>query len=347
MYSVKVLIVYNEPVLPHDHPDVESENEIVSTVQAIRDILLQAGYRVETLGVGRDPSALITHLRRARPHVVFNLFEGLGDHGGTEAIVAGILDWFKIPHTGCPHATLCLARNKALTKYLLRGAGLPTADFYVVEELPAPENTLEWPVIVKPATQDASVGVDQGSVVTDELQLHERIVYLLEQYGPPVMVEEFIPGREFSIGIIETPELRALPISEILFTEKEPGIWPIVTYDAKWKPGCREYEATPPRYPATVSARLEERLTRIAMRAFRLLGCRDYARIDFRVKPPSRPFLLEVNPNPDFSPQAGLAGGLISAGISHEQFTLILVQNALARIPTTAVVTPAAVGEVI
>jgi D-alanine-D-alanine ligase len=327
----RVLIVYNEPVLSEDHRDAVSEHEVLFTVEAVRGVLKNAGYRTETLGVGNDPSILLTHLRRRRPDMVFNLFEGLGNLGGTEATLAGILDWLRIPYTGCPNSTLCLGRNKAFTKMLLRSAGLPTADFYVVDALPAPEHLLDWPVIVKPATQDASVGVDQGSVVTDPVRLNERIEYLLDQYGPPVMVEEFIPGREFSVALIEAPDMRALPISEILFVDKGEGYWPIVTYDAKWKPGCGEYEATPPRYPAEISPRLEERLTHISKKAFRLLGCRDYARIDFRVKPPSRPYILEINPNPDFSPQAGLAGGLISAGISHEQFTLELVRHTLER----------------
>jgi D-alanine-D-alanine ligase len=113
--------------------------------------------------------------------------------------------------------------------------------------------------------------------------------------------------------------------------ERDPKYWPIVTYDAKWKPGSRDYEATPPRYPAEVNARLAERLGALARQAFRLLGCRDYARVDFRVRPGGKPYILEVNPNPDFQPTAGLTGGLKSAGLSHEQFTLDLVRRALGR----------------
>jgi D-alanine-D-alanine ligase len=200
----------------------------------------------------------------------------------------------------------------------------------VAEESPVEECPLDWPVIVKPATQDASVGLDQGSVVTDLDRLNERVAYLLETYGPPVLVEEFIRGREFNVGLIEAPDLRVLPVSEILFVEKDPDFWPIVTYDAKWKPGTRDYEATPPAYPARVTPRLREKLETLARQAFRLLGCRDYARVDFRVRG-SKPYILEVNPNPDFSPTAGLSGGLGSAGISHAQFTVELVQRALAR----------------
>jgi D-alanine-D-alanine ligase len=328
---MRILILYNQPVLTHDHPDVESDHEVVFTSEVVERHLVEAGFVVSRLGIGRDPGALLAAIQRAQPDAVFNLFEGLADHGDTEAHVVGLLDWLGIPYTGCPYQTLCLARRKPLTKRLLRGAGLPTPEFYVVEDLPVPESRLEFPVIVKPGEQDASIGLDQGSVVTNPHSLNERVGMLLDRYGPPVLVEQFIPGREFNVGLIETPDLRVLPISEIIFLEKDPNYWPIVTYDAKWRPGTREYDSTPPRYPAAVGPRLRERLEALARQAFRLLGCRDYARVDFRVRPPGRPYILEVNPNPDFSPTAGLAGGLQSAGLTHAQFTVNLVHNALAR----------------
>jgi D-alanine-D-alanine ligase len=324
--------LYNQPVLPESHPDAESEHEVLATVETVSEHLEEAGFEVARLGVGRDPAALFGGLRKHQPDVVFNLFEGIADHGsGTEGHVAGLLEWLDIPFTGCPSQTLCLARSKHLTKHLLQGAGLPTPQFFVVDDLPVPGCPLEWPVIVKPAQQDASVGLDQGSVVTDQFHLSERVAALLESYGPPVLVEEFIRGRELNVGLIAAPELRVLPISEIKFVEKDPEYWPIVTYDAKWKPGSRDYEATPALYPAAVSPRLAERLAELASRAFHLLGCRDYARVDFRLRPTGKPYILEVNPNPDFSPSAGLAGGLASAGLTHAQFTVELVHAALAR----------------
>ncbi len=341
--SCRVLVLHNQPVLPADHPDADSEHEILFTTQVVQKILSEAGYEVSTLGVARDPAALFSRLRDLRPDVVFNLFEGLADFGDTEAHLAGILEWLDIPYTGCPYQTLCLARNKHLTKHLLAGAGLPTAKFLVVEEVPVEDCPVEWPVIVKPATQDASVGLDQGSVVTNLERLNDRVAYLLDSYGPPVLIEEFIRGREFNVGLIEAPELCVLPVSEILFIDKDPDYWPIVTYDAKWKPGTRDYEATPPKYPARVSPRLRNKVETLAKRAFRLLGCRDYARVDFRVRG-NKPYILEVNPNPDFSPTAGLSGGLQSAGISHTQFTIDLVQRALARRGKAAVTLPSAIS---
>jgi D-alanine-D-alanine ligase len=331
MSAPRVVILFNEPVLPTNHRDAESEREVLDTVDVVSSTLTKAGFAVSRLSAHHNPAALLAGLQAERPDVVFNLFEGTGDDGNTEAYVAGLLEWLDLPFTGSPFQALALARNKHLTKPLLRGAALPTPEFFVVEELPVPNSRLAWPVIVKPATQDASIGLDQGSVVTDQRRLEERVSALLQTYGPPVLVEEFIPGRELNVALIEAPELRTLPVSEVLFMDHGPGYWPIVTYDAKWRPGSRDYEATPPRYPADVSPRLAERLSLLARRAFRLLGCRDYARVDFRVRPSGKPYILEVNPNPDFNPTAGLAGGLASAGITHAQFTVDLVRACLAR----------------
>jgi D-alanine-D-alanine ligase len=327
----RVLVLYNQPVLPLHHPDAESEHEILGTVESVERSLSEAGHTVGRLGVSHDPSTLLHGIQRFQPDVVFNLFEGTGDDCNNEAYAAGVLEWLKIPFTGCSSQTLNVGKCKPLTKHLLRSAGLPTADFFTIDGDTVPECTLDWPVIVKPALQDASVGLDQGSVVTNRKQLEQRVAFLLERFGPPVLVEEFIPGRELNVAVVELPELTVLPVSEILFVEDEPGYWPIVTYDAKWRPDSRDYRATPADYPAKVSQRLARRLADIARQAFLLTGCRDYARVDFRVRLPGRPFILEINPNPDFSPDAGLTGGLMASGMTHDQFTVQLVKNALAR----------------
>jgi len=332
----RVLVLHNQPVLPSHHPEVESEHEVLETAEAVEGALTAAGFLVGKLGVSHDPAALVQGVQRFRPDAVFNLFEGTGDDGNNEAYAAGLLQWMKVPFTGCPAQTLSLARNKALTKHFLRSAGLPTPDFLVVEDANVPDCPLDWPLIVKPALLDASVGLDQGSVVCNRQELEQRVSCLLDRYGPPVLIEEFVHGREFNVAVVELPELTVLPVSEILFTENKPGYWPIVTYDAKWRPESAEYMATPPTYPAKMSSRLAKRLGDIALEAFRLTGCRDYARVDYRVRAPGRPYVLEVNPNPDISPDAGFTVALKVLGISYAQFAVQLVHNALARASRSA-----------
>lgn len=360
----RVLVLYNEPTLPADHPDAESEHDILYTADTIGRILQQAGLPVARLGVTTDPTALIAGLKAAAPDVVFNLYEGTAAWGHAEAYVSGILELLRVPYTGSPTQPLLLCRSKPLTKQLLAGAGLPTAKFMVVDPSnpsPAPPCPFGWPVIVKPGLEDASIGIDQKSVVTNQADLDARVAYIHKTYGGPVLVEQFVRGREFNCALIETRgELEPLPFSEILFVPPAdaPDLWPIVSFDAKWRPGTRDFVATPAKNPADVTPDLHAKVASAAKRAFELVGCRDYARVDFRVDEAGNVFVLEVNPNPCISPLAGLAAGLESAKVSYPAFVLGLVRNALKRgpkpeladavpedVPAGAAVSPTAVVE--
>jgi D-alanine-D-alanine ligase len=327
----RVLILFNAPTLPETHPDAEAERDVLHTVAAVAQALTQGCHQVCQLGIAHDPTLLLETLKMYRPDVVFNLFEGTGERNQTEAYAIGLLEWLEVPYTGCPLVAAVLARDKPLTKRLFQGAGLPTAGFFLVEQLPLLQEPARWPVMVKLATEDASVGIDNRSVATNRQELTERVAWLLERYRPPVLVEEFLDGREFNVGVVELPQQQALPIAEIIFDRSDPGRWPIVTYESKWEPGSAADLAALPRCPAEVAPELAQQLSALAVAAFRLLGCRDYARIDFRTDHQGRPFLLEVNPNPDFGPTAGLARALKVAGLTYEQCTLQLIANALAR----------------
>lgn len=328
----RVLVLFNEPTLPADHPDAESEHDILFTADAVVKALSEANLSVARLGVTDDIGHFIESLRTIAPDVVCNLYEGTATYGESEAHLAGLLEWLGVPFTGSLSLALRLARSKPLTKHLLSGAGIATPQFFVIDSLPCPPNPVDWPVIVKPGREDASVGIDQHSVVTNQKQLADRVAYILDTYGPPVLVEEFIDGREFNVGLVESLELRTLPFTEILFPDRsDPALWPIVSFDAKWKPGTRDFKATPAVNPANVDPTLHESIETIAKRCFHLLECRDYARIDFRVDKSGKPFVLEVNPNPCISPLAGFAAGLESAGIGYPDFLFDLVRTAHRR----------------
>ena len=331
MNKPSVLVLYNQPLLPHDHPDAQSEHTVVEITEFIARTLDGAGYFTNMLGLGPDPGSLWQELKGGRIDVVFNLFEGNLNNTETESYVAGLLDWAGMPYTGSPFQALSLARAKHTTKYLLKGAGLPTAGFQIVHELPVPACMLNFPVIVKPATQDASIGMDQNSVCTDQRQLEERVQYVFLTYGAPVLIEEYIPGRELIVSLLELPKLKALPPLEIVFPEERPGAWSIFTYGAKWKTGTPEYDQTYSRFPTDLSPATLRKLNRLATKAYRLLGCRDYARVDFRMTPSGKAYILEANPNPDISEQADLTRCLDSARLSHTDFIVRLVEQALNR----------------
>lgn len=326
-----ILSLYNQPLLPLDHPDAESEHSVVQIAAKAAAIVEKAGYRTALLPLGLDPTVLWKELKKRKPAAVLNFFEGNYDRTETESYVAGLLEWKCVPFTGSPLQALSVGRAKHLTKHLLRGAGLPTSEYRVVERLPVGDLQMPWPVIVKPATQDASVGMAQDSVCTNAFQLEQRVTYLLETFGPPVLIEEYVAGREFNVGVIELPELQALPPAEILFNETKEGYWPILTYEGKWIETSPDYHAPAPKYPAEISRELAERLGDIAKRAYRVLGCRDYARIDFRLNSAGEPYVLEINPNPEICDYACFGLILKSAGISYESFLIRLVEQAILR----------------
>lgn len=330
MSHQRVLVLYNEPVLPESHPDYVAEVEVLDNVEAVGQVLREAGFEVVTLGVSSGADELLDGIRKWSPDAVVNLFEGTADNNASEMYAAGVLEWLGIPYTGCPFQTLVLARSKHLAKRLFLAEGLPTAPFLVVEQAPLPECPLPFPVILKPAQQDASIGVDQSSVVCDLKTLNERLQYMIEQFGGPILVEEFISGREVTVGLVEMPDLRVLPGTEVVFSETRPDYWPILTYDAKWTMGSREFETTDYDFSATFSGDLATQIDNYSRRAFHLLGCRDYARVDFRIRN-DKAYILEVNPNPDFAPDRGLSNNLWAAGLSHAEFTVQIVRNALAR----------------
>lgn len=328
-----LLVLYNAPTLPADHPDTVAELDVLRTAQTIQGYLAEVGHDARLLAIGDDPSPLVEWLKSEKPAAVFNLFEGLAVMNETEAAVAGLLEWFGVPFTGCPASAMVVCRQKALAKRLFKGAGLPTADFMLVsdDQLSNPPQPPSWPVFVKPANEDASAGIDIGSVVSTHFELCQRLSYLARHYRPPFLVETYLEGREFNIGVIDDPEPLALPISEIVFSPPaELKDWkPIVTYASKWHTGSAEDLATSPRCPAEVSPALSDKLCDLALAAYRLTGCRDYARVDLRTDATGQPFILEVNPNPDLSLDAGLARALAASGRTHRAFAIKLVERLL------------------
>lgn len=338
MRSPRVLVAYNEPVLPVNHPDAASEHDIVATSESIEKVLASGGFNTARIAYARQPRELLRKLRTWKPDVVFNLFEGEADHTETEIANAAMLEWLNVTFTGSPSYAIALGRDKIRTKLMLQGAKLPTAAFAIVDELPAAKWTHGWPAIVKPACQDSSVGIDQGAVVTSQKQLESRAAYVFEQYGGPVIVEKFIKGREFHVNIFEEPgdgpawqRLKVVPLAEIRFDYKEDqGFWPIYSFAAKWDEHSYEYEATPLDTGLTLPSPLMEQVSAICCQAYKLLGLRDYGRIDLRLTPDNEPYILEVNPNPYLNSIA-LIEGIQAMKQSHEEFICNIVRNALSR----------------
>jgi len=190
---------------------------------------------------------------------------------------------------------------------------------------------LDFPAIVKPNCEDGSLGIGMNAVVCDTDELQQRVSAIVKRYEQPALIEEFIEGREFNIAIYDDIEPRALPVSEIDFSRMPEATPHICSYEAKWHEDSLLFLRTPPICPAPIDSSLMSRLQMIALEAFMDLGCRDYARIDFRVADNGEIFILEVNPNPDISRSAGYARALAAAGIEYKEFWQSMIKKAKAR----------------
>lgn len=329
----RVAVLYNSPSLPRDHHDYASEAGVVSVARAVLSALKTRGFRPFLLAARPPAQRLVRSLVKMQPDLVFNLIEGFGGDTAGEARVTSLLELMGIPYTGCPPEAQTLGRSKARTKAILIGNGLPTARFWVVEPGDLlPVDPWHGPVIVKPEHEDASLGIDQSSVVSSPSDLAGRVDRLRSEHGPRVLIEEYLPGAEYNVGVIAIPSPIALPAAEIVYIP-EPGVWPILTYEAKWDEGSKADLASLPRCPAQIEPELARTLDTLAVKAFRACGCRDYARVDFRLDDDGQPMILEVNPNPDLSPSAGLARAIKASGREWGDVVASIAKQALERGP--------------
>jgi D-alanine-D-alanine ligase len=330
----RVLVLYNQPVLPCDHPDFLSEIDVVETVGEVEKVLVPDVYMIKRFGYARDPRLLLDTLAQWKPDAVFNLFEGEADRSETEIYNAALLEWVGFPFTGAGSLGQSVGRDKIRTKLLLRGAGVPTPAFVVVDRPPADPWPHPWPAIVKPAFTDASVGIDQGSVVKNQPELDARVAHVFGRFGGPILVEQFIPGRELHMHLFDDPadgRLVVMPAAEVVF-EYPPGDshWSVYSYEAKWNESSVEFKSSRLVGGMTLPSPLRERVEEICLATYRLVGLRDYGRVDLRVTPDGEPYVLEVNPNPHLN-SLELVECLKAMGLDFGGFVRGLVANALRR----------------
>jgi D-alanine-D-alanine ligase len=339
--SARVLVAYNQPVLPPEHPDYASEAEIEETSESISEYLEEEGFEICRLAYARSPLSLMEKIEKWQPDIVFNLFEGEADRSETEIANAYLLEWLKVTFTGSSSTTLALARDKIQTKYILQRANVPTAQFVVIEEGNIPKWPFAWPAIIKPSNQDASVGIEQASVVTSQKEFDARARVVLSRFGGPVIAEEFIFGRELHINLFEDPSikgslterLQVVPPSEVQFhpPEDQP-LWPIYSYEAKWNEHSIEFQSAPIDTALILPPEQLKRVQDVCRQAYALTGLRDYGRVDVRLTEEGVPYVIEVNPNP-YLDSIILVEGLKLMEIEYGHFVGGIVHNALQRLP--------------
>jgi D-alanine-D-alanine ligase len=321
-------------VQPVPQPSVDlSEFGVMEEMADIKDALIELGYKPSVMNVDGNVFRLIDYLRSEKPDVIFNLVECVENESQQEMNVAGIYELLKIPYTGASALTLGTALHKARVKEILTYHGIKTPKFHLFSPTDklVMNGHLRYPMIVKPSREDASVGIDDKSVVYTQNDLKKRIRYIFEEFQQPALVEEYINGRELNVAILGNRPPVALPISEIDFSGLTEGMHHIVSYAAKWMHGTVQYEGTNGVCPAALSVGQEARIKVIALRCYQIIGCRDYARVDLRLTKEGVPYVLEVNPNPDISDDAGFARSARTYGLTFRDTIGRIVELALER----------------
>jgi D-alanine-D-alanine ligase len=310
--------------------DRPSEESVQQTAKEALTAVTELGYSAFIIALQKSFMNFLQRLKNLNADVVINLCEAFLGHPQLEANVAAAFELLGVPFTGNDSRTLALCLNKWKTKAMLKSHGILTAPAALVDAVDQ-KIDLPFPLIVKPNTEDASLGIHPESVVRDEEALRNQIQRVLEIFEEPVLVEAFIEGREFNCAVLDVEKPEALPVSEIDFTALPEGQPPICSYEAKWHPDDVLFQTTPPVCPAKIEDDLRAKLQDAAVKAFLACECRDYARIDFRVDKRGRVFVLEVNPNPDVSLNAGYARALAAAGIDYKIFWKQLIEKAVGR----------------
>lgn len=327
---MRIAIVYNEP--QQSRYDVVAEEKsvlgVLEAVEAVHQALLELDFEVTVVPLLPPLEQAERELRNLDTDLVFNLFEGFCDYPETEPVVPEILAEMGIPFTGCPGPVLSLALDKAKTKVILTAAGIRTPDFQLLNPKTLHMFRLDYPCIVKPCCDDASNGISADSVVHDSVALERQVSVISDFYGGNAIVETFITGREFNATVMGNSELITLPVSEIVYS-LPPGMPEVLTFDAKWETDTLYFKGTQPVCPAEIDPEEYQRIAETVMTAYRLLGCRGYARVDMRLDQEGELNVIEMNPNPDISPGTGAARQAEAAEMTYTQFVDRIVRLAL------------------
>lgn len=319
---MRAAIIYDAGSAEWSSQDVAA---VLSNVHEVRTALRRRDYDVELVPVRLGEFRWLSRARKA--DLVVNLCEGINGHAKYEDFVVNTLELTGLPFTGCRAWPVTVCHRKHVANTLLRNAGVPIPSFVLTQGNSIPGD-IPLPAIVKPAAEDASVGIDASAVCTTRKALRKRVVQMTEQFED-VMIQQYVPGREINVGFIGR---QMLPLSEIRFDSMPPDAWPIVTYAAKWSTGSPDDLGTVPVCPAAVSPELAKRIAHVAWRAWELLaGAEGYGRVDIRVTEDGQPYVLEVNPSPDLSSNAGLARMAQAFGWSYDELVHRIVDEALTR----------------
>jgi D-alanine-D-alanine ligase len=318
---------------PANTTDAYVEWDEPSTIDAVERALSIFGSVVRLEADATFPQRLAL----ARPQIVFNMAEGLSG-SNREAHVPAICEYLGVHYTASDPLTLSLTLDKSRTKEILAFRGIPTAPFALVS---APGDldriTLPFPLFVKPVAEGSGKGIFANNLCESPAQLSERVLFLLDEYRQPVLVETYLPGREFTVAVLGNgPDAHCLPIVGFDFTTLPAGATPVYGYEAKWLWDTAENQLEIYECPARVPDQLRAAIERVSLDAYHALGCRDWCRIDIRLDAAGVPNVVELNPLPGIIPDPKMNSCMPKAarvaGMTYDRLIQEVVRIAWRRI---------------
>jgi len=312
------------------------ESDLTTIGKDIEKHLKERGYKITFFDFNNLPKAF-NELAKSNVDLVFNVCERINNSSLLEPHAASILDTLQIPYTGSNPFTLSLCIDKIRVKKLLTYHNIPTPkwDYAYSLEDKIDEN-LKYPLIVKPANSDNSIGITNDSVVTNQKELERQIKKVTEELNQPALIEEYIDGDEYDVSIMgsEEDDLRVLPLSRSVFDKMPEGYWHIYPFDAKWtdnpayKSGVGIIVQRPPK---NISKNLESLITEIALDTYNILDCHDYGRVEIRVDKNNNPYVLELNPNPSIGINDCVPASAEFIGLNYGDFLEEIIRMTIRR----------------
>ncbi|MCC7033525.1 MAG: D-alanine--D-alanine ligase [Acidobacteria bacterium] len=323
MRKLRVLVLVHPDLVPPDSPSGLSDEEFhaVKTEYHVVQTLRALGHEVQVLGVQHELSPIRQAVEAWDPHIVFNLLEEFYGISELDQHVVSYLELLRVPHTGCNPRGLTITRDKALSKKIAAYHRIHVPRFATFQRRRrwrSPRD-LQFPLIVKSLTEEASLGISQASVVYSDEELRERVAFIHNKVESDAIAEEFIEGRELYVGALGNQRVTVLPPWELLFENLAPGALPIATARVKHDPRYQEERGIFQQEATDLPDGVADRLVRTTRRLYRLLHLTGYARIDYRLRGDGTLFFLEANPNPEIAPEEEFASAAAAAGVPYPQ----------------------------
>jgi D-alanine-D-alanine ligase len=333
MKKMRVLALVREGLVPPDtikgldDKDIAEWKVEYDVVTTLREL----GHEVRPIGVFDDLSPIRRQIQEWQPHIVFMLLEEFHGVGTYDQAIVSYLELMRQPYTGCNPRGLLLSHDKALSKKILSYHRIPTPRFGVFpigRQVRRPKR-LEFPLIVKSVVEDASLGISQASLVSDDAALAERVNFIHESIGTDAIAEQYIEGRELYMGVIGNQRLQTLPVWEMLFSKMPEDVARIATARVKWDPKYQKKHGIDTEEAKNLPPGVEQRMAKLSKRVYRALNMSGYARMDMRLSASGRLYVIEANANPNLEFGEDLAESAATVGIKFSKLIQRIVNLGL------------------